>query len=234
MSKILSEVKAPKFIVCLRNPIELAPSLHFQKLYSRHEAVKDFSKAWALSDERYNGSFYGIQELPSSADTRHMAYKHVCLLGEQCECLLASVEPSSVFLCFLEDIAENPKAVFKNLCNFLEIIPADDTEYVAKNRAKSVHSEKAHSIISNMAKYKKYLGIDRPTGIFKFAHDINRNTISHVAPDDKLVENMRLAFADDMAVLERVSGRDLAHWKALPNEEITRKSTDRHDSTRRI
>lgn len=37
-----------KFIVCLRNPVEMAPSLHSERLSWGRETVKSFEKAWDM------------------------------------------------------------------------------------------------------------------------------------------------------------------------------------------
>ena len=44
-----------KFIVMLRNPIEMAPSLHEELVFTGREDVNEFSEAWQLQDLRRNG-----------------------------------------------------------------------------------------------------------------------------------------------------------------------------------
>jgi len=44
-----------KFVVMIRNPIEMAPSLHGEMVLSGHECEWRFSTAWTLQDERRQG-----------------------------------------------------------------------------------------------------------------------------------------------------------------------------------
>src|SRR5271155_1273220 len=52
---ILSYQPKARFIVTVRNPVEMAPALHGEMLFSGHENVHDFSAAWDLQGERRQG-----------------------------------------------------------------------------------------------------------------------------------------------------------------------------------
>ena len=43
-----------KFIIMVRNPIKMAPSLHQQLFYNGRETEKDFNKAWCLQTKLSN------------------------------------------------------------------------------------------------------------------------------------------------------------------------------------
>src|SRR5215468_7362257 len=49
---ILRYQPAAKFIIMLRNPVEMAPALHGEMLLSGLERERKFSTAWNLQDER--------------------------------------------------------------------------------------------------------------------------------------------------------------------------------------
>ena len=210
--RILSEIEAPRFIVCLRNPLELAPSLHSQKIYSTHETVEDFSAAWALSDERFKGEFSGIQGLPPSADPSHMSYRHASSLGVQSQWLLETVDPKDIYFCFLDEISKNPELVFSNLCNFLGITPSVKTIFRVENRAKDVRSRKVHTILRNFGRLKRNLGIKKATGVLTSVHNANRKITSYAKPSAELEHEMRMAFSDDVTLLQNLTGRNLSHW----------------------
>jgi hypothetical protein len=44
-----------KFIIAVRDPLEMLPSLHRRMLYTGDETVKEFERAWALMPERMSG-----------------------------------------------------------------------------------------------------------------------------------------------------------------------------------
>src|SRR5688572_22560028 len=47
MLPILKMWPAAKFIVAVRNPLEMLPSLHRRHLYNGDETVRDFARAWS-------------------------------------------------------------------------------------------------------------------------------------------------------------------------------------------
>ena len=211
-SRILSEVESPKFIVCLRNPLELAPSLHFQKIYSGHEAIQSFTDAWALSEERYSGSFKGILELGEHADPRHMSYKHASLLGDQTATLIRNVGQENVFYCFLEDLSSNPEFVFFELCEFLDLDLPENILYQIENKAKKSRSRGVGLALNGLAKLKCNLGLNRETGLLTWAHRLNRVEVAYAKPNAELRREMSLSFVEDVLILQNLTGRNLSHW----------------------
>src|SRR5690606_1396816 len=57
VENILLECRDPKFIVCIRNPVEMAYSLHAQRVVEGMESEMDFERAWFLQEERSKGRF---------------------------------------------------------------------------------------------------------------------------------------------------------------------------------
>jgi hypothetical protein len=55
VNNILEYNPNARFIVMVRNPIEMAQALHGQMLIAGLECVQDFSKAWSLQEERRQG-----------------------------------------------------------------------------------------------------------------------------------------------------------------------------------
>jgi hypothetical protein len=55
VQNILAYQPDARFIVMVRNPVEMAPALHAQMLISGHENVHNFSAAWHYQEERRQG-----------------------------------------------------------------------------------------------------------------------------------------------------------------------------------
>ena len=55
MREILKFAPNGKFILMVRNPIELVPAYHMEMVYSFYEDVKEFGAAWSLSRKRRVG-----------------------------------------------------------------------------------------------------------------------------------------------------------------------------------
>ena len=209
--KILKNVSNPFFVVCLRSPIHLAPSLHYQKLFTGHETISSFEDAWHLDEARNSGEFVGTSGLPPSADPAHMAYCHACLLGRQVERLLSIVDRKYVHFCFLEDLASDPRDSFADLCQFLEL-DEFQVEFRVSNKAKRWRNPLLRKTLDCMAAGKKALGFRKSTGLFTGIHHLNRKTKKYDNAPQHLVAQMRDAFRDDVMLLSRLTGRDLSHW----------------------
>ena len=52
---ILNYTDSAKFIVCLRNPVDMAVSVHGQLLHTLYEDIEDFEEAWAAQEDRARG-----------------------------------------------------------------------------------------------------------------------------------------------------------------------------------
>ena len=79
VANILDYAGEAKFIVMLRNPIEMAPSLHEELVFTGREDVKEFAEAWSLQDVRRNG-----QKLPPMVwEPKYVQYGDLCSLGVQ-------------------------------------------------------------------------------------------------------------------------------------------------------
>ena len=68
-----------RYIVMLRNPVDMAHSLHWQAVFSGDENAEDFEQAWRLNSKRENG-----QDIPPNCrDPKTVQYRRFCSLGEQ-------------------------------------------------------------------------------------------------------------------------------------------------------
>ena len=52
LPKILDYNPNAKFVVCLREPVSMAVSLHAERIFQGEEDVLDFECAWLLNDDR--------------------------------------------------------------------------------------------------------------------------------------------------------------------------------------
>src|SRR5437763_13395711 len=67
-----------KFIVAVRNPLQMLPSVHQRHLFNGDETVRDFGRAWALVEERRRG-----KRIPRGCiDPRLLDYKEIGQLGK--------------------------------------------------------------------------------------------------------------------------------------------------------
>lgn len=120
-----------KFIVALRDPLAMLPSLHARLLVTGDETIRSFRKAWAKIPERAAG-----RSIPRSAiDPRFLRYDEAGALGSRVEQLFEAVGRERCHVVLFDDMVADPKGTYDRLCAFLGLQPWPKT----KLKAKRVH-----------------------------------------------------------------------------------------------
>jgi Sulfotransferase domain. len=112
---ILRQFPRARFIVCVRNPADMAISLHSHLLRMAVEDQPDFQRAWDLQEARRAGR--NIPRLCS--EPRSLLYSEVCALGSQLERLYRQVPASQVLVLDLSELAADPAACYRRALAFL-------------------------------------------------------------------------------------------------------------------
>ncbi|MEM7278566.1 MAG: sulfotransferase, partial [Pseudomonadota bacterium] len=101
VSNILEYSPAARFIVCLRNPIEAAVSMHNQSLYTGDETIVNFRDAWQAQWDRESGK----EKIPASClEVTRLLYGKACLFGQQVSKLFDAVDTQRVLIITLDEI----------------------------------------------------------------------------------------------------------------------------------
>lgn len=213
--RLLDRAPHAKLIVMLRNSLELAPSMHATALYTRAETEQSFADAWRLCDTRRGGD--GV---PSGcADVKVILYDQLARLGEQMQRLLQHVPRAQVKWFFLEDLAADPRGVYREALSFIGVDDDGRDDFPQVNGRKRHRLESLGQFIeqppawlpvaANAAKRALFL---RRLGVLDMLRRIN--TVSARSPplDATLEREMREWFAPDIRLLEGITGRDLSHW----------------------
>lgn len=198
-----------KILVCLRNPIEMAPSLHEQQLFSGNEYIRDFESAWRVQvDRRAKRKLsYWTREY------KHLMYGEVCKLGEQIEKLFRKISKKRVKVTLLEDVKKDPKKEYKKILNFLEINKVPNIDFKAQNSGKRERKSRIIRIIErSVHRIKNYIGVHSGLGIGKMVSQMNRRKKEERAVSGEVLEEMKTYFKKDIKKLEKIIDRDLSHW----------------------
>jgi hypothetical protein len=204
--KILKYSEEPKFIVCLRNPVEMAISLHAERIYQGEEDVLDFEDAWRLNDKRLHMMF-----VPENAVVpKFSCYKTACCLGEQLKNLLRLISEESIHFCVLDDIKENPIVEYKRLIEFLGLDYDGKENFAAKNSRKYRKSIRLNSMTVMVRRLKTSIGLSRSFGILNKIHQWNVGGRPLPPVTDELVYEMKETFKKDVELLGETVGRDFS------------------------
>lgn len=104
-----------KFLIILRNPMEVAVSLHRQMLYNRQESVVLFERAWELQHLRKQG-----REIPKKcANPKFLFYFDWCDWATQLARLWSVVDRKQVLVLFFDELIRDPNGVEKKISGFL-------------------------------------------------------------------------------------------------------------------
>lgn len=209
--KILDYNPDSRFIVCLRNPVEMAPALHSECIWQGEETVESFQHAWHLQPERRLG-----KQIPLTVkeDPERLQYGAYCRLGEQLERLYRNVAKEQALPILLDDLRENPKQEYQKILDFLGIAPDNRKEFPAYNRRKRVHSVMLSQLVGNLVFLKKRLGLGKRLHIASSIRKLNgkrfsQNT-SQLSP--VFIADLKSYFRDDIRLLETLLARDLSKW----------------------
>ena len=216
---ILEETPDARFVVCLRNPVDMVPSLHAQKLLTGHETIEDLEQAWNVADERAAGSNVGIFGIPD-CDPTHMSYKEACLLGAQVRDLLDAVDRSKILFLLLDEIASEPERCWSLICGHagLEEHPVDlRPDNVAGIRRRS---QLGYRVLARVGAARKAIGLSGGTGLVAPLVRWNLRRERYGPVPETLRAEMAAYFHDDVKLLDSLVEQDLSRW--LDSEQADR------------
>ena len=217
VSNILRYAPDARFIVMIRNPVEMAPSLHEQRLFSLNEDVQDFETAWKLQAERALGHF-----LPQGCLVpARLQYGAYCRLGEQLDRLLQKVPRERCKFILLDDIRRDPRAVYLDVLQFLGVPDDGRKSFPKMNVAKDRRSRAMARFITGLGRLKKRMGFSPVKG-WGLLNRINRwNRAERPRPSiSPTMKQVLIAYyRDDIRKMETILGRDLGKWLSLEEDE---------------
>jgi hypothetical protein len=216
---ILSLNPDAKFIVVVRNPMEMLPSFHALLLYYLEEDEKDFEEAWRLQEARANG-----QSLPSRCvDPRLLQYAEMARLGKHVEALFRVAGREHCLAIVYDDLAADPQGTYRTILRFLGL-EDHEPDLRRRNESRGFRVGWLHRLIyrpplvkpENFARFVS--GRTRKGGVSVLKRMRKRllqlNTVSRppTEPSPALRAEMRATFAEDIERLGKLLDRDLGAW----------------------
>ena len=207
-----------KIIVMLRNPVDLAYSIHSQNCFGKGEDENDFNKAWDLIEKRKNGC-----EIPKRCRDRKMLYyDEIARLGDQFERVIEIIPSENVLTIFSDDFFSDTKSVYKNVLNFLGL-PYDQKEIFNKYNQNKTHKlgwlgvftqRPPKWMVNTALKIKSIFGI-KHLGLLKSIRSINVENTQRKPLSVELRQRIIDSYRSDIYKLSKLTGRDLSHWLEL-------------------
>lgn len=219
--EILAVRPDARFIVMLRNPVKMLPSLHLQLINALDEDQEDFRTAWNLSAERAKG-----QTIPRSCRAPStLIYTQTAAYGEMLTRLFALVPKERCLVLFQEDMARDTAGTYRTVLDFLGVANDGRAEFPRINEAVRAKSRAIQYILARgrplrqlVSKPIKALTGKQSLGVVKGLgkwNDVAAGPL-HVAPET--LDAVGAHYAADVVRLGEILGRDMdaMGWRTKP------------------
>jgi sulfotransferase family protein len=229
MEPILRLWPEAKFIIAVRDPFDMLPSLHQRLLFIGDETEKDFERAWKLAPQRAQGN-----HIPRTCiEPKWLLYPEIGKLGTYVDRFFRAVGRERCHVVVFDDFAANPAAVYREVLAFLGLPDDRRTDFAPRRGSRAYRFGWLQRLLKRPPKrvrlalggqkfrqrFKKIDEIkpDPPlvSAILRWRRQLLRwNKI--LAPVTKLSPEMQArmhdAFAPDIIHLARLLRRDLSDW----------------------
>ncbi|HSF96284.1 MAG TPA: sulfotransferase [Thermohalobaculum sp.] len=212
---ILEYCPDASFIVMLRNPVRMVPSMHRQQLVNGNEKLHDLQAALDADAPRRAGKFVGARK---GYPPDHLAYLHSCALGWQLQRAMRLIQPGKLHIVVHDDLAKDAESTFAGVLAFLGLEAEAGIHLGKVNVAKTRRSYVLDATVRAAVAAKARLGLNLQTGMLSALRKWNLRVQPVPEPDAEVTSRLREAFADDVKLTSDLIGRDLSHWlKASPD-----------------
>ncbi|MET0659236.1 MAG: sulfotransferase [Steroidobacteraceae bacterium] len=204
-----------RFIVSVRNPLDMLRSYHARMLFLLDEEESDFSRAWALQDERAAGRL-----LPARCrDPKLLQYREAAALGRHVEALFAIAGRSRCEVVVFDDLIGRSAEVYQRLLAFLGVRDDGRREFAAKRQNAGFRHRWIQQLTMNPSPWA--LGLIRVSNTIKLERlkklrkRLKRlNTVPREPRDfsPQVQTMLRDHFRNDVEKLSGLLDRDLTHW----------------------
>ena len=227
MEPVLRLWPEARFIIALRDPLAMLPSLHARLLVTGDENIMDFKNAWGKVPERAAG-----RSIPRSAiDPRFLRYDEAGAFGTRVQQFFEIVGRERCHIVLFDDLAADPEAVYRDLCIFLGLEPWPETKLKARRKHMTFRygwlqrllkrPPKAVRTIMAGEKYRqreKDLDADDSRAVSailklrKRLLDWNKVPAKREPLDPRVRAEIIDRLRDEIILLSKVIDRDLSHW----------------------
>ncbi len=219
IDRILACDPEARFLVSVRNPVDLVQSQHARMLFTLDEDVQDFGRAWALHEERSQG-----RRIPARCrEPRVIDYRFVGSLGTHLERLFAQVGRERCHVVVFDDVAGDGARVLRDVLEFIGVDPDLEIPFRRHRENAGYRHRWLQPFVINPPKPiarlierwesrgKGRVAYFRP--LRKRFKKWNTRPVERPALDPGLRRELRRFFAQEIEKLGKLLQRDLSHWR---------------------
>jgi hypothetical protein len=211
-----SEIKtfnsAANIIIMLRNPIDMAYSLHGHRLYINSEDIEDFGEALEAESDRKQGLRLPANPYPVAG----LFYREVGRYSEQVKRYLDDFG-KQVKIILYDDFKADPDGTCQDLFSFLGVQSPFPVEISVVNASKRIRNRTLAALIDPPPAIVRKVGrvftsSERRQQLFKTVRELNTEHAPRRPLSPGLSKQLKAEFAPDVERLSELIGRDLSHW----------------------
>jgi hypothetical protein len=218
-SEIMKFNPNAKFIVMLRNPVDLVQCWHSEMCFGGVENVGEFEAAWRLEEDRRNGKNIP----PSCWEPKKLYYSEWGKLGDQMERLFSVTPRLNVKVIVFDDFVADTKQAYEEVLTFLEVKRDGRADFPPINENRRIRHPGIQQSLAFIANYYRLLraasGLKLNLGLGLFhkllvmnSKPVRRNVISSAMRSE-----LTNFYRNDVQKLSSLLGRDLSHWLSESN-----------------
>ncbi len=217
-----------RFVVALRDPLTMLPSLHQRLIYIGDENLPDFADAWAAVPDRAAG-----RRIPRGcADPRWLRYDQAARFATHLERLFATVGKERCQVVLFDDLATDPAGQYHAFMDFLGLEAVPGTDFTPRRSGKKVRIRWLQRMLKRPPNaVREYVAGEKfrqrvcdlddqaarkvPSAVLSLRKRLlawNRVSL----PPEPLSQDLQIRicrqFEDEIDRLGTLLGRDLSHW----------------------
>lgn len=212
-----------KFVVQVRNPLEMLRSYHLRMLFLLQEDEKDLAKAWELEASRMQGENIPKRCLHEAL----LFYSQVARFGVQVERLFNVVGRDRAHIIVFDDFKADTLATYKNLLEFLQVDYDGQTEFERRfesvmyryhwlQKLLFVPATKGGKAVETLQRRSRKYNPDgtKRLSLIKRATRLNKVPTKAAPLTLEMKNTISKTLMPDVEHLSRLLDRDLTHWFA--------------------
>jgi hypothetical protein len=206
-----------KFIVLVRNPVEMMRSYHSRMLFQLDEDEEDFAVAWNLQADRAAG----LRIPKRCRDPRLLQYGFIGKLGMHVERLFEVAGRERCLVIVFDDFVQEPRASYLRALEFIGVDDDGQVKFSRKRETSGFKSRWLQQFVMNPPPWAFRLIAISDARMLKRLKGLRKRIKTFNSRDSKprqiLTEEMRAMlrdyFAEDVAKLSGLLSRDFSHWR---------------------
>ncbi len=213
-----------RFIIMVRNPVDMVYSYHARLVALLDETEEDFAKAWRLRHQRAQGKF-----IPKTCrDPFLLQYEEVGKMGKYLQRFLRFAGRDRCLVIVFDDFVAQPRDAYLKILGFIgvkddsrsEFYPVESNKYARSKVLQRLLTRppvRVASFVATLEHQKKRKKLKKKSPIKRLRKWLlKKNTLIKKRPplDAALREELKETFREDVMLLSRLLNRDLSHWLA--------------------